>query len=93
MPFLTPPWLSFVNLTSKGEAASASVCCHFSFATLEVACCDPGKASFALTERKLADRWRWAVCSTEGLILCTGCEPTQMDAKRVAEEALRLEEV
>ena len=91
MPYLIPPWRSFVTLASDNESVLASVCCNFSFATLEVACCHPGKASFALTEQKQSDAWRWAICSTEGLVLHTGCEPTQTGAKRVAEEALRLE--
>jgi len=70
----------------------ASGCCNFSFETLEVACCQPGKAKFALTEQRQTDAWRWAICSTEGMILHTGCEPTQRDAKKVAEEALLMEE-
>jgi hypothetical protein len=80
-------------LSSNAESVSASVCCNFSFATLEVAGGHPGTASFALTEQKQADAWRWAVCNTGGLILHSGCEATQLGAKRVAEEALRLEEV
>jgi hypothetical protein len=79
-------------LDSYNEAASASACCSFSFATLEIACCHPGTASFALTEKRQIDAWRWAICSTQGLILRTGSEPTQTGAKKVAEEALRLEE-
>jgi len=93
MSSLIPPWRSFLTLSSNSEAATASVCCNFSFATLEVACCHPGTASFALTERKQTDVWRWAICSTQGVILHAGCEPTQTGAKRVAEEALRLEEI
>jgi pyrroline-5-carboxylate reductase len=92
MPSAVPPWRSFLALPSNNEAASASVCCHFSFATLEVACCHPGTASFALTEQRHPDVWRWAICSTQGLTLQAGCEPTQADAKRVAEEALQMEE-
>jgi hypothetical protein len=92
MSLLAPPWRSFLTLGPNHEAASASVCCNFSFATLEVACCHPGKASFALTEQRQTDVWRWAICSTQGLILHAGCEPTQTGAKRVAGEALRLEE-
>jgi hypothetical protein len=92
LSFVIPPWRSFLTLTSSSGATSASVCCHFSFATLEVACCHPGTGSFALTEQRRINDWRWAICSTEGLILNTGCERTQTGAKRVAEEALRLEE-
>ena len=91
MPFLVPPWRSFRTLNLDNEAASASVCCNFSFATLEVACCHPGMANFALTEQSQIDAWRWAICSTEGMILRAGSESTQTGAKRVAEEALRLE--
>jgi hypothetical protein len=90
--FLIPPWRSFLTLTSSSGAISASACCHFSFATLEVACCHPGRGCFALTEQRRINDWRWAICSTEGLILSTGGERTQTGAKRVAEEALRLEE-
>jgi hypothetical protein len=92
MSFLIPPWRSFGTLTSNAEAACASVCCGFSFATLEIASCHPGAASFALTERRQSDDWRWALCSTTGLILHAGSEPTQTSAKSVAEEALRIEE-
>lgn len=91
MSFLVPPWRSFRTLTSNDEATSASACCNFSFMTLEVACCHPGTASFALTEQRQTDAWRWAICSTQGSILHAGSEPTQTGAKRVAEEALRLE--
>ena len=92
MSFLIPPWRSFRNLSANTEAAAASVCCSFSFATLEVACACPGTANFALTEKRETDAWRWAICSTEGLVLQAGCESTQTGAKRVAEVALQLEE-
>ena len=92
MSTLTPLWRSFRTLDSDNEAASASACCSFSFATLEVACGNPGVASFALTEKMQINAWRWAICSTQGLILHAGSEPTQTGAKRVAEEALGLEE-
>jgi hypothetical protein len=91
MSYLIPPWRSFRTLDSNSEAANASACCDFSFATLEIACGHPGAESFALTERKHVDDWRWAVCSATGRILCAGDEPTQMGAKCVAEEALRVE--
>ena len=92
MPFLTPSWRSFRTLTSNSEAASASACCNYSLATLEVACCHPGEASFAVSERSQTDVWRWAICNTEGLITHDGCESSQASAKRVAEDMLRLEE-
>ena len=92
MSYMIPLWHSFSTLDSNSEASYASVCCSYSFATLEVAFCHPGTAIFALTEQRQIDAWRWAICSTTGLILHAGCEPTQTEAKRVAEEALRLQE-
>jgi hypothetical protein len=92
MSYLLPLWRSFRTLDSNSEAACVSVCCSYSFATLEVACCQPGNAVFALTEQRQNDVWRWAICSNNGLILQAGSEPTQTGAKRVAEAALRLEE-
>lgn len=92
MPYLIPAWRPFLTLTSESESASASVCCSFSFATLEVACCRPGRASFALIEQRQPDARRWAICSPDGAILSTGCETTQSGAKRVAEEALPRDE-
>src|SRR5438067_1073370 len=89
MPFLIPPWRSFRTLSSSHEAASASVCCGFSFATLEIASSDPGIANFALTEQQQAGAWRWAVCSPWGAILQAGSESSQSGAKRVAEAALQ----
>lgn len=88
---LIPAWRPFRSLESNIEAASASICCGFSFATLEVASCDPGTANFALTEQRQAGAWRWAVCSLRGSILQAGSEPTQIGAKKVAEVALQLE--
>ena len=92
MDYVSPLWRSFRSLDSNNEAACVSACCSFSYSTLEIASCHPGTASFALTERQQCDAWRWAICSTEGQVLHTGCEPTQTGAKRVAEEALRLQE-
>lgn len=92
MTYIVPPWRSFSTLGSDNEAACASACCSFSFATLEVASCHPGVASFALTEQQQFDAWRWAICTDEGAVLHAGSEPTQLEAKKVAEEALRLEE-
>jgi hypothetical protein len=92
MSYLIPLWRSFRTLDSNSEAACVSVCCSYSFATLEVACCQPGNAVFALTEQRQIDVWRWAICSNNGLILHAGSEPTQTGAKKVAEAALRLEE-
>ena len=60
----------------------------FALDTLEVAC-NPGIASFGLTERKPPNMWRWAVVDAKGLITDEGWEPTQMDAKRSAVDALQ----
>jgi hypothetical protein len=90
MSYLIPPWRSFRTLDSNSEAANASACCDFSFATLEIACGHPGAESFALTERKRSDDWRWAICSATGLVLRAGRESTQTSAKCVAEAALRV---
>ena len=92
MPFLTPPWRSFPSLTSHTEAASASTCCNFSFATLEIASCHPGAANFALTEQRQSDAWRWAICSCDGIVLYGGSESSQSGAKKTSEDALRREE-
>ncbi|MDO8543617.1 MAG: hypothetical protein Q7S40_24510 [Opitutaceae bacterium] len=92
MPHLIPPWRPFTTLDSNNESACASACCGFSFATLEVASSHPGTANFALTEQRQAGAWRWAICSPRGSILQAGCESTQTGAKKVAEEALELEE-
>ena len=91
MPTLIPSWRSFRALESSHEAASASACCGFSFATLEVASSEPGRTNFALTEQRQAGAWRWAICSPWGSILQAGCESTQSGAKRVAEAALQLD--
>jgi hypothetical protein len=92
MAYTVTPWRSFSTLDSNNEAACASVCCRFSFATLEVASCCPGTANFALTEKQQIDAWRWAICNDLGLVLHAGSESTQTEAKRAAEEALQLEE-
>ncbi len=85
----SPIWRSFQSLVSSTEAASVSACCNYSLGTLEVSCSNPGTASFALTEQRHPDSWRWAIFNTDGSILGTGCESTQAQAKQVAEAALR----
>jgi hypothetical protein len=92
MPHLVPIWRSFAALPSNNEALTASVCCSYSFETLQIACSSPGLANFALTEQRQINMWRWAICSTRGLILLAGCESTQTGAKTAAEEALQMEE-
>lgn len=88
MPFAIPVWRSFQTLASNSEAASVSARCNYSLATLDVSCRNPGVANFALTERRHADSWRWAIFNTDGSILGTGCEPTRALAHLVAEQAL-----
>src|SRR5438132_10140549 len=89
MQLALPVWRSFLSLASSPEAASVSVCCNYSLETLDVICCDPGVANFAVTERKHADSWRWAVFNTDGSILNTGCERSRERAHTIAERALQ----
>jgi hypothetical protein len=82
-------WSRFENITSGPKSASAAASCEFSLCTLEVASiADAG--GFALTERKQPEVWRWAVIGANGLLLEEGVEPTQIDAKRAAADALHL---
>jgi len=83
-----PIWRSFQTLASNAESASVSACCDFSLQTLEVSCPDPGMVSFALTERKCSDTWRWAIFDRLDSLLGEGCEPTRQRAKLAAELAL-----
>ena len=92
MSFLAQPWRFFSTLAANNEATFAAVCRKFSFATLKVAGCQPGTADFARNAQRPTDVWRKAICGTRGLIHHTGCGPSQVRAKRIAEEALRLEE-
>ena len=87
MSLLVPIWRCFQTISSDAEAASFSECCLFSLATLEVDC-DPETKSFALTEQERPGAWRWAVINGWGAILHAGCEPTQVEAKKTAAEAL-----
>jgi hypothetical protein len=82
-------WRPFENIPSGPEAASAASSCGYSLGTLEVAFLHQA-SSFALTERKHPEVWRWAIIDKDGSILEEGCEPTQGDAKRSAAEALNL---
>jgi hypothetical protein len=82
-------WRAFENLSSGPEAASAAACCAFSLSTLEIAAQDDA-ATFALTERKQPEVWRWALIGPGGSILEEGCEPTREEAKKSAAEALNL---
>lgn len=86
---VTLNWRAFENISSNSEAASAAACCVFSLSTLEVASADDD-ASFALTERRQPEVWRWAVIGSGGIILEEGYEASQCDAKVAALEALNL---
>jgi len=86
-PFL-PNWRSFREIPAAAEAACASSSSRYSLDTLEIAC-DYGSASFALTERKETDLWRWAIVSPDGWVVDEGLEPTQAYAQRAAEAAMR----
>lgn len=83
MSLMVPAWRSFQSLTSDAEAASVSASCVFSLSTLEVASI-PWTACFALTERRAAHLWRWAIIGADGATLSEGFEPTQANARRVA---------
>ncbi len=82
-----PQWRCFENIQCGAEAASAAASCAFSLGTLQVASI-PEFGSFAVTERKQPEIWRWAVIGEGGFLLEEGFEPTQDDAKRAAAEAL-----
>jgi len=88
-PEMVLEWRSFKDLTSNPEAAFVSACCSYSLSTLEVASL-LNSPSYALTERKLPDVWRWAVVGLAGVILEEGWEASQQEAKRSATEALSL---
>jgi hypothetical protein len=81
-------WRCFEDITCGAEAASAAASCSFSLGTLEVASL-PEAASFAVTERKQPEIWRWAIISSGGFILEEGFEASQCEAKNAASEALR----
>jgi hypothetical protein len=83
----SPQWRSFENIVCGAEAASAAASCAFSLGTLQVASI-PEFGSFAVTERKQPEIWRWAVIGEGGFLLEEGFESTQDEAKRAAGEAL-----
>jgi hypothetical protein len=85
-------WNPFENIPCGPRAASVAASCEFSLCTLEVASIADADG-FVLTERKQPDVWRWAVIRANGVLLEEGFEPTQMDAKRAAAEALKLVDV
>ncbi|HEY5227351.1 MAG TPA: hypothetical protein VIJ19_02365 [Opitutaceae bacterium] len=80
-------WRCFEDIVCGAEAASAAASCSFSLGTLEVAS-NPETASFAVTERKQPEIWRWAIIGSGGFILEEGFEPTREEAKSAACDAL-----
>ena len=82
-------WRCFRNLPSAAEASMVAENCLFSLATLEVTAI-PRTDSFALTECEHTGVWRWAIISAEGTVVGGGREPTALQAKELAETALRL---
>jgi hypothetical protein len=83
-------WRSFQDIPSDAEASWISASCLYSLATLEIAC-EPAMTSFALTERRQPDLWRWAIVCVEGPLVEEGWETTQAEAKRAAVGALEHE--
>lgn len=90
MCYLAPMWRSFQDIPNDAEASCVSSSCLYSLATLEVAC-DPAVSSFALTERRQPDIWRWAIVSSDAKLVDEGWESTQAVAKRAAVAALEQE--
>jgi hypothetical protein len=82
-----PEWRCFENIPCAAQAASAAASCAFSLGTLQVAS-SPECGSFAVTERKQPEIWRWAVIGDGGFLLEEGFEPSQEEAKRAAADAL-----
>jgi hypothetical protein len=82
-----PNWCTFENVPSGPKAASAAASCVFSLSTLEVAF-TPDSASFAVTERKQPEIWRWAIIGSGGRLLEEGFESNREVAKAAAESAL-----
>ena len=82
-------WRSFGSIPCDAQAALVSARCLFSFGTLEVARI-PESPGFALTECEHATVWRWAIVDGDGVVIDDGSEPTQGQAQKTAEAALRL---
>jgi hypothetical protein len=89
---LAPTWCSFENLPTGPKAVSVAASCAFSLSTLEIAF-TPDSLSFAVTERKQPEIWRWAIVGDGGRILEEGFEPNRDDAKCAAAAALHQVEV
>lgn len=87
--FADSVWCPFSLIPSPAMAAMVAERCLFSLETLEFASM-PTRSSFALIELAHHADWRWAIISSRGLILDEGHEPTETEAQRTAETALRL---
>jgi hypothetical protein len=87
--YMALEWRAFEDISSNSKAATAAACCAFSLSTLEVASLS-NSPSFALTERKQPEAWRWAIIGLGGLVLEEGCEGSQSEAKNSAAEAFSL---
>lgn len=84
---VAPTWCSFENLPTGPKAVSVAASCAFSLSTLEIAF-TPDSLSFAVTERKQPEIWRWAIVGDGGRILEEGFEANRDDAKCAAAAAL-----
>jgi hypothetical protein len=84
---LAPTWCPFENVPTGPKAVSAAASCAFSLSTLEIAF-TPDSTSFAVTERKQPEIWRWALIGEGGRLLEEGFEATRDDAKSAAAAAL-----
>jgi hypothetical protein len=82
-----PTWCAFENVPTGPKAVFASTACAFSLSTLEVAF-TPDSTSFAVTERKQPEIWRWAIIGDGGRLLEEGFESCRDDAKSAAAAAL-----
>jgi hypothetical protein len=85
--FPIPAWCPFRAISSAGEAAEVSVNCLFSLSTLETVF-NSDLTTFALTEKENLGVWRWAIINSDGSILDEGRQPTQVQAKEMAESTL-----
>jgi hypothetical protein len=84
---IAPAWCTFENIPTGPKAVSAAASCAFSLSTLEVAFA-LDSSSFAVTERKQPEIWRWAIIGDGGRLLEEGFEASRDDAKNAASAAL-----
>lgn len=86
-PTLAPSWCTFEDIPTGPKAVSVAASCSFSLSTLEVAFAIDS-SSFAVTERKQPEIWRWAIVGDGGRLLEEGFEASRDDAKNAAATAL-----